>query len=294
MNRRVVEWKASGDVSGAARLWGEPASDVRTDLAGLPDAAVPLAVVEEPSGDGDGDGHVAAAALFLPSRLLGADRCALARLATASERDVDAAEMLVRWAEARATTERARRLEVVERGAAGIAAWLEARGYRQTDALVRMRRGPPRPVPSLPVGLVERALADAGVDAWVEVANTSFAAVPFSAPATRDEYARLIAEPGFDATLVRIVIDDLGPVAFLHGAISSEGVAEVRSIGVAPRAQGRGLGRWVLRRCEQLLDERAPREVILRVAASNGRASELYVREGYLEISRQRAWARVP
>lgn len=288
MNRRVEPWDpSSGDLEQVAVLWGEDAEDVRTDLAGLPGAATPIALFEEPRGAR----RILAAALFLPYGLLG-DRCALARLSTPSEREIDAALLLVEWAEARAAAEHARRLEIVERHAPGISGRLEELGYRATDELVRMRRTAPRAVAALPEGFDERSLADAGIDAWVEATNASFADVAFSAPATRAEYARQAAEPGFDAALVRIVVDGTGPVAFLRGTVSAAGVAEVLAIGVVPRVQRRGLGRWVLRRCEQLLDERAPREVILRVAASNHRAHDLYRREGYVDVARQRAWSR--
>jgi N-acetylglutamate synthase len=66
----------------------------------------------------------------------------------------------------------------------------------------------------------------------------------------------------------------------------------VESIGVVPRARGRGLGRWLLRRCEALLDDRGAREITLRVAQSNAPAAALYAAEGYAEVSRSVAWGR--
>ncbi len=289
----VVPWSGRDDhaLAAAAVLWGEAVDDVRTDLEGLPDEAAPIAVLDGGGATPGATPRVMAAAIYLPPSLLGDQKCALARVAAAAGADAHALA-LVAWAEARAVESGGSRLEVVERRTPGLGASLEARGYRLVDALVRMRRTAARPVPPLPPGHAEVPLSAVTVEAWVDTVNASFAHVPFSAPATREEYARQLASPGFDAGLVRVIVDTTGPVAFLRGTISAAGVGEVHAIGVVPRAQGRGLGRWVLRRCEELLDARAPREVILRVADSNRRARDLYLREGYVEVARQRAWER--
>jgi ribosomal protein S18 acetylase RimI-like enzyme len=200
---------------------------------------------------------------------------------------------LVEAAEQRARASGARVLEVVEKHAPGIASLLERRGYRPVNAIIRMRRGALRDPLPLPAGHHEVSLEAAGLDAWVEVANAAFLGVPFNVPLSRGELERLVGQPRFDPMLVRLVRDDLGPVGFLHGTIAHDGTGEVESIGVVDRAKRLGLGRWLLRRCEQLLEGRGAREVELRIAESNAAAASLYRREGYVEVARSRAWERV-
>jgi ribosomal protein S18 acetylase RimI-like enzyme len=109
---------------------------------------------------------------------------------------------------------------------------------------------------------------------------------------TREDAERQMATPSFDASLLRFLTDGEGVLGMLRGVIDRDGAGEVESIGLAARARGRGLGRWLLRRCEALLDERRPREVCLRVAESNVPAISLYRAEGYEEVKRDVAWER--
>ncbi len=281
---QVIRWDPHDPLRDAANLWGEALDDVRTDLAGLPTGIEPVALIAPPS-------RVLAVGLFVPAALGRSRRATLARFAFPPGVPPEEGEQLVRWAEARARADRAAGLDVVERSAPGIAPLLEARGYALTDAMVRMRRTRPRPVPPLAGGLADVPVRVAGVDAWVRAYNASFASVPFSAPTTREECEAALRDPGHDPDLVRLVLDGAEAVAFLDGVIHADGMGEVRTIGVVPHAQGRGLGRWTLRRCEELLDARGVREVILRVAETNRTARALYLREGYLEVSRNRAWS---
>lgn len=124
--------------------------------------------------------------------------------------------------------------------------------------------------------------------------NDAFAGVGFTVPVTAEDGARIIASPGFDPMLLRFVVDADGAVGLLHGVVAPEreGENEVETIAVASRARRRGLGRWLLRRCEALLDAAGGREVVLRVAASNVAALALYRAEAWLERWRRGAWER--
>jgi len=62
---------------------------------------------------------------------------------------------------------------------------------------------------------------------------------------------------------------------------SSEGVSWVATIGVDPRYQRRGVGRALLRACEE--KTKLPR-IKLTVRMSNGSAISLYEKEGYRSV----------
>jgi ribosomal protein S18 acetylase RimI-like enzyme len=277
----VVAWSEVADLDALGALLGESAADVRAELVGFPHGIRGVALVE-------GRAPVAAA-ILVEVELASAGRV---RLASVSARDPHRGLALVEWGERAVRAAGARTYAVSARRAEGLSAVLEARGFRVEDALLRLRRGPRRPLPALPAGVEERTLARAGVAAWVRIDDEAFAGVAFAARRTVREAERLVASPAFDAGLLRVLVDAEGPVAFLRGTLGSDGEGEVESIGVAARARGLGLGRWVLRRCEALLDARGASEVVLRVAESNAPARALYASEGYAEVSRAPLWAR--
>jgi ribosomal protein S18 acetylase RimI-like enzyme len=278
----VVPWSDVADLGALGAILGESADDVRAELVGLPRGIGGVALVE--------GGAPVAAGILVEVELAAAGRL---RLSSVSARDPRRGLALVEWGERAARAARARTYMVSTRRAEGLPALLEERGFVVEDALLRLRRGPPRPPPALPAGVEERTLAEAGVAAWVRIDDEAFAGVAFAAQRTVREAERLVASPAFDAGLLRVLVDADGPVAFLRGTLDSSGEGEVESIGVATRARGLGLGRWVLRRCEALLDARGARGVTLRVAESNAPARALYASEGYVQVSRAPAWARV-
>lgn len=278
---KVVSWSALPDLSAVAALLGRDLEEVRGDVAALPDGVEGLALVE--------GGRVRALGLFVRTELASDGRCALVWL---SAPDARAALELVAEGEARARREGARTLAVREKRVEGAGALLAARGYARVNALVTMRRTRRRPVTPLPEGVVERALAEVGPDAWVEIENGAFEQLPFAVRVTRADADRQMAAPAFDASLLRFLADGEGVLGMLRGVMGRDGTGEVESIGLAARARGRGLGRWLLRRCEALLDQRRAREVVLRVAATNVPAVSLYRAEGYEEVSRDVAWER--
>ena len=277
----VVPWSEVADLDALGAILGESADDVRAELVGFPRGIRGVALVE--------GGAPVAAAILVEVELAEAGRL---RLASVSARDPRRGLALVEWGDRAARAARARTYMVSVRRAEGLAALLEERGFIVDDALLRLRRGPRRPLPALPVGVEERTLAEAGVAAWVRIDDETFAGVAFAARRTVREAERLVASPAFDAGLLRVLVDVRGPVAFLRGTLASNGEGEVDSIGVAARARGLGLGRWVLRRCEALLDARGASEVTLRVAESNAPARALYASEGYVQVSRAPVWAR--
>lgn len=198
---------------------------------------------------------------------------------------------LVAWAADEARRLGARALQVGVMDAPGLGDALAARGYRVVESFVTLRRvGGPRACPPLPEGHRERTLADLGDARYLEIANAAFDGVPGSFPLTPADFARVRTEPGFVESLVRVVEDRDGPVGFLRGSLAPGHAGEVDAIGLLPRARGRGLGRYLLRRCEELLDEAGAPSVQLLVAASNANAYALYLKDGYAEIARRDSW----
>jgi ribosomal protein S18 acetylase RimI-like enzyme len=282
---RVVPWASLPDLTPVAALLRRAPEDLRLEIAGLPARAEGVALLE-------GERPTAVGLLVLSN--VAATGCAsLTWLSAERGASPSSAMRLVEWGEEQARSDGARSLQVVEKHAVAIGPFLDRRGYRTVNAVVRMRRGAPRRPLPLPTGITEVRLDTATLEAWVGVANAAFEGVPFNSPVSRAEVQRLALAPGFDARLVRLLVDDVGYIGFLHGTISRDGTGEIEAIGVLPRARGRGLGRWLLRRSEQLFDEEGMREIQLRVAESNDAAMSLYVEEGYVEISRNVAWERV-
>lgn len=70
--------------------------------------------------------------------------------------------------------------------------------------------------------------------------------------------------------------------------------AELLTIAVAPKAQGRGSGRSCLERFVEACRDRGATRIFLEVAAGNGPALALYATAGFLETGRRRAYYRHP
>ena len=277
----LVPWAALRDLGAVAALLGRDRGELEVQLSMLPDGleGVALANGDEPCAVG----------LFVRSNLAATGRCSLTWL---SSRDPADALALVRRIEERARAEGARTFEVAEKRVEGVAPLLRSAGYARVNAMIHMRRTRRRALPLLPEGIAERTLSEAGVDAWVHAEHEAFHGIAFTVLLTREDAERQRAVPGFDEPLLRILVDADGPVGMLRGLMAPDGTGEVESIGLDARARRRGLGRWLLRRCEELLDERGAREVVLRVAESNAVAVGLYRREGYEEVRRDVAWEK--
>lgn len=195
-------------------------------------------------------------------------------------------------ADARAAGARVLRISIA--CATGLARLLEAAGYQAEESYVQMRlTAPARDPGPLPPGVTEAKLDDVPLEDYLSMSNEAFAEVPGAVFLTPEEWRRATASPRYDHELVRILIDAGGPLGFLRGTTGVAGSsAEVDVIGLLPRGRGKGLGRWLLRRCEELLRERGSREIELLVASTNVAAFELYRAEGYVEKWRRETWSR--
>jgi [ribosomal protein S18]-alanine N-acetyltransferase len=75
-------------------------------------------------------------------------------------------------------------------------------------------------------------------------------------------------------------------------AIAGEG--EILNLAVAPESRRLGVGSRLLESALQLLVGRGARQVFLEVRATNTAAQALYLRRGFLELGRRRAYYRHP
>jgi len=99
-------------------------------------------------------------------------------------------------------------------------------------------------------------------------------------------WAELAGRPRRDYLVLTDADGVLGYAGLDHGGE----VADVMTIAVAPRAQGRGFGRMLLAELEQRARTRGATHVILEVRADNVAALGLYERSGYAVLSTRRRY----
>ena len=86
-----------------------------------------------------------------------------------------------------------------------------------------------------------------------------------------------------------VALDDSGVIG--HAVMSvAVGEAHLLNLCVAPTAQGRGIGRRLLRRVLRLAREHEADTVFLEVRASNSGARRLYESEGFCEVGQRRGY----
>ena len=66
--------------------------------------------------------------------------------------------------------------------------------------------------------------------------------------------------------------------------------AHLLNVAVARRYQGRGIGRYLLEKAAACARELALSSLLLEVRPSNGRALQVYLRHGFLQIGRRKAY----
>jgi ribosomal-protein-alanine N-acetyltransferase len=109
---------------------------------------------------------------------------------------------------------------------------------------------------------------------------------PHDAWAEPTWWAELAGRPRRDYVVLTDADGVLGYAGVDHGG----DVADVMTIAVAPRAQGRGLGRLLLLELERRAAARAAGHVVLEVRADNAAGRGLYERGGYAVLSTRRRY----
>ena len=274
------------DLTEAAELAGQPEPEFAARLASLPDGIHGIGF--------KASGKLRAVALDLEREIARSGKRSLVRLRTEAEDPTRWGLMFVAWAEESSRRQGARRLCIGIEKADGLSELLEPRGYRRVESFITMQRtSGSRECPPIPPGITEQSLRTIGDAKFLEIGNAAFEDVPGAFPLSASDFVRVRTEAGFRDGLVKVISDAEGPVGFLRGSYVPGHPGEVEAIGVMPRARGKKLGRWLLRRTEELLEQEGAPSIQLLVAATNKAAVSLYRKDGYVEISRRDSWERV-
>jgi len=164
------------------------------------------------------------------------------------------------------------------------AARLAARhGWERVRDLWVMRRPTTDPLPplSLPDGVEIRSYRDTDAADVVAVNAAAFAHHPEQGAMDADNLARRMAEPWFDPAGLLVAEDASGMLGFHWTKQHDARLGEVYVVGVAPAAQGRGLGRALTLAGLHHLAGAGVEEVLLYVESDNAPAVALYSRLGF-------------
>ena len=172
-----------------------------------------------------------------------------------------------------------------------------AAGFRLDRALHEMRVPLPlTATPPHPEGITLRSFEPGRDDAdWLRVNNRAFAGHPEQGGWTEATLRGRMDEPWFDpsAFLLAFDADGLAGSNWLKWHAPREGDparGEIYVIGVDPRMQGTGLGRWLAVEGLRLMHERGAAVGMLFVAADNEGALALYQSLGFVVHRTDRAY----
>ena len=156
-------------------------------------------------------------------------------------------------------------------------------GWDRVRDLWVMRRSATEPLPALepPPGVSIRSYRDADAAAVVAVNAAAFADHPEQGAMDEDNLARRMAEPWFDPAGLLVAEDASGVLGFHWTKQHDAEHGEVYVVGVAPAAQGRGLGRVLTLAGLHHLVGQGVGEVLLYVESDNAPAVAVYSRLGF-------------
>ncbi len=175
---------------------------------------------------------------------------------------------------------------------------LASRGFERVRELHQLRRPLDELAddPPLADGVEVRAFEPGRDDeAWLAVNAAAFATHPEQGRWTESDLRARIDEPWFDAAgfLLAWRGDEL--LGYHWTKVHPDGLGEVYVLGVAPAAQGLGLGSALLiRGLRHLRDERGCPAVLLYVDGDNEGALRLYERDGFERYDLDVQWQAPP
>lgn len=173
----------------------------------------------------------------------------------------------------------------------GAAVLAQRHGFARVRELWVMRRPADLALPDAPPpeGVRIRAWTDGDADALLAVNAASFADHPEQGTLDADGLAQRMAQDWFDPTGLLVAVDADDTVLGFHWTKRHDAEhGEVYVVGVAPQAQGRGLGRVLTVAGLQHLAERGVAEVHLYVEADNHPATTLYRGLGFTQVASDR------
>jgi mycothiol synthase len=174
-----------------------------------------------------------------------------------------------------------------------LAAALADRGFQRVRELHQLRRPltdlPPDP--PLADGVRVRPYAPGGDDAaWLAVNAAAFATHPEQGRWTQADLDARKAEPWFDPAGFLVAERDGRLLGYHWTKVHPDGAGEVYVLGVAPEAQGLGLGNALLVRGLRHLADGGAAEVLLYVDGDNPGALRLYERAGFTRYDLDVQW----
>lgn len=162
----------------------------------------------------------------------------------------------------------------------GAAALASRFGFERVRDLWVMRRSMSEPLPPVPDAAI-RAWTPADTDELLRVNAEAFAHHPEQGAMDAANLAARMAEPWFDPAGLLVAMDGNRMLGFHWTKQHSAELGEVYVVGIAPDAQGRGLGRALtLAGLHHLAGLGVP-EVLLYVEADNHAARATYSRLGF-------------
>ena len=158
-----------------------------------------------------------------------------------------------------------------------------SQGWDRVRDLWVMRRDMSSPLPplSVPADVTIRSYRESDAAAVVEVNAAAFASHPEQGAMDLDNLARRMAEPWFDPAGLLVAEDASGVLGFHWTKQHDERHGEVYVVGVAPGAQGRGLGKLLTLAGLHHLAGLGVDEVLLYVESDNAPAVAVYSRLGF-------------
>ncbi|CAN5348258.1 hypothetical protein BH09ACT11_BH09ACT11_17930 [soil metagenome] len=177
------------------------------------------------------------------------------------------------------------------------AAALGARfGFTHDRSLWKMARSADAPTIGawqVPDGVSLRGYRDTDAEALLRVNAAAFSFHPEQGEMDADDLAQRVAEPWFDPDGLLLAVSQTGDLLGFHWTKEhSDTEGEVYVIGVAPHAQGGGLGRTLLLAGLDHLTARGRTSVHLYVEANNAPAIALYGSFGFKPVETHAHYSR--